>query len=155
MTLIDKIENAIISIQDRLKKPYFRIGDILEVNSELSVLNRVLASQDENYPFIYMRTDYNETELIKGREYETDITLFLVNKSKKDNYTAELRRQNEIPTLKTLADSIIRALEMNGISFETNEKQYKYYNSDENELNAPVNVVRIQINTARYELIEC
>lgn len=150
MTLIDKIEAAVISIQDKLKQPYFRIGDILEIDSELSVLNRILASQDKKFPFIYMRTDYDEEEITRGVQYQTDITLFLVDRSSKDNYTAELRRDNEIPKLKTIINSLLRALELQGIEFETNKKIYKYYKSEENEFNTPVNVVRLLLNSSNY-----
>jgi len=155
MTFIDLIENAVESIQDKKKEPYFRYGDILEVSNETTTLNRILSGQNKKFPFIYMNTNFEET--VKGIQLSGDmneclLTLWIVNRSNL-KYDAYGRNENEMPKLRTIRDNLVKELQRKGVSFEEYKRKELFYRADENEFNTPVNVIRIEIDNANYCLI--
>jgi hypothetical protein len=154
MTLIDKIEDAVISIRNKRNEPYFRYGDLLEVETETEILNRVLESQHKKYPFVYMNSDYDETEIIRGKQYEADLIIWIIDRAD-GKLTAKERHTKEMPALRTVRDSLLRAIEINVGNFEQNTRKELFFNQNESEFETSVNAIRLQLTGLQYQLIEC
>jgi len=153
MTLIDLILSAVEGIQNKLKEPYFRYGDILEVDNELTILNRILSDQNKKFPFVYMNTNFEET--ISGNNLsmnESNIVLFIVNRSN-SQYDAYKRNEIELPEMRTIRDDLIKSLKNKGIEINEYKRKEIFYKAEENEFNMPVNIIRIAIDNANYCLI--
>ncbi len=154
MTLIDKIQEAVKSIQDKKYMPVFRYGDITEVDDINLTMNRIMEQQHKKFPLIYMSSDYDETEIINDKIFETDLTLWIVGKSK-ENYTAKQRHERELPALRTIRQNIERAIEIKAGQSETISKKEIFFKKDINEFDTPVNVIRMIFSGLKYQLIEC
>lgn len=152
MELSDKIELAVISIQDKKNMPAFYSGDVKEVDSELTRLNRHFSTQYKRFPFIYMQENYDEDEIIKGYEYETTFSIFIVGEANAD-YSYKQRKEKEFPALFTIRDNIVRAMQIKGVEAETNKRKKEYYKSEDNEFSTPINIIQITFNNAKYCLI--
>jgi len=144
-TLIDIIETSVQDIQNSEGLPEFRGGDVLEVDSELTRLNRSFATKYKMFPFVYMQYNYKQKEIIKNKSYSTDLLLYIVNEANAD-YTFEERRQNEWDTLIDLRKSILRSLELNGITYENiDSEKIEFYKSEENKLSIPINIMELNL----------
>ena len=148
--LTAKIKASVEAIQDRKKQPYFRQGDILEVNSDLSMLDRVLSGQDKKFPFVWTQKNNDFEIVIPDKLYNASFELFIVNRSKQ-NYTSLEREANELPYLRLIQKTLLRSLELNGNIEILNPKiKEEFYNSNENIFKIPVNVIRISIENSNY-----
>jgi len=154
MTFIDKIETAVLSIQNKIKRPTFVYEDTVEVDDVYQAMNIISEQKITTFPFVYISSKYQQREVIKGKEYETDITLWIVGKSEED-YDSEDRREKVLPALWAIESDLKRAIELNLGEYEGYTTEPDYYKKSEVHFDTPVNVIRMRFDGLKYQLIEC
>lgn len=149
-SLTQLIKLAVESIQTA-GKPYFRAGDLMEVETETEWLNQIASTQSKKYPFIYMNTDYDAEWNEEEGWYETDLDLWIINRSEV-NQNALSRDVNEMPALRTIRINLLRAIEMKCYSFDKPQPKELFFNKNTTELDSPVNVIRLRLSGLKYQL---
>ena len=149
MSLISKIKSAVEYIQNKRGEPYFRYGDLMEVEGEVAALNAVLSGQHKKYPFVYMNTDFEHFYDSENKWYDGDLDLWIINRSIIPE-SAKDREANELPLLRTIKDSLKRAVEINVGHFDSDIPRELFFNKNETELDSPVNVIRLRLQGLKY-----
>jgi hypothetical protein len=141
-SLIGKIEKSVISIQDKIGKPTFKIGYISDVQDELTKLNTILSNQTDKFPLFWLATDFEEN-IEKGASTSTTIEMYYIDRSSETLINEKFK--NECELMYTKANELFRAMELGGIEIESYTQKLEIYNSKENILNEAVNALKFKI----------
>ncbi len=141
-SLIGKIEKSVISIQDKIGKPTFKIGYISDVQDELTKLNTILSNQTDKFPLFWLATDFEEN-IEKGASTSTTIEMYYIDRSSETLINEKFK--NECELMYTKANELFRAMELGGIEIESYTQKLEIYNSTENILNEAVNALKFKI----------
>jgi hypothetical protein len=152
MTLIDKIGNVVDDINaEYSKEVYLRYGDLLEAEELTEQLNVIGATQNKKYPFIYFNTDFDQQEIIEGKEYETDLYVYVINRAT-ENQTSEYRHENEMPELREIIELLKSKMKLNGFGFQNQKERELFYFKEQKLFETPINAIRIYFTGLQYEL---
>jgi hypothetical protein len=145
--IIDIVENAVTDIQVD-SEPYFSYGTWNDEANKLTELNKIIASQGNKFPLVFLLLDIEESYISSERAFNSNIRIFIIDRTD-IKYTPQKRHTLELPALRTIESALLSSLKVNSIHFEDYERVERFY--PENKLNTPVNAIELDI-PANYQI---
>lgn len=147
--IIDTIGSAVTSIQVD-GSPFYSYGTWIDEANRLTLLNDIIAKQDQKFPLVFLLLDFTEDYIESENSYESDLSIFILGRTKDVN-NAQRRHENEMPTLRAIESSLLTALKNYNIRFTDYSRTEMFYMK--NQLSVPANSIELEI-PAIYQ-IQC
>jgi hypothetical protein len=141
-TVVDLVENAVISIQGESGKPFYSYNTWPEEADRLTQLNKVVTSEDVKFPLVFLKEPITEPFKDSEKMFESELSIYIIGKTKPE-YNSKYRHKNEMPALRTIETNLKNALKSKEVRFtDFIREEVKYAEFNNNE---PVNFIELTI----------